>query len=200
MSDVRNRTYRYGPVNQCIYCGTEDGTLSGEHILAAALGGNIEILRASCLECQEIINKSIENPVLSKMLRDIRYKRKTGLRRRKTRPRTTRILTFSEHVDTDYISSEIMQKASYIEMEYETCPILTVWPIFREPRILQKLPHSINFSQHLIALQHYVDSSSLHGARSSMLYKQQVNFALLMRMLAKTAHGFSVLHFWAERV
>jgi hypothetical protein len=47
---------RYGPVGECIYCGTDGGAegLRSEHIMPLSLGGKAELLEASCRKCEGI--------------------------------------------------------------------------------------------------------------------------------------------------
>lgn len=48
----------YDPVGYCIYCGSKEGTLSAEHIVAYALGGKWILPRASCEECGKMTSKT----------------------------------------------------------------------------------------------------------------------------------------------
>jgi hypothetical protein len=45
---------RYDPVGECIYCGSDGGSegLGSEHIMPFSLGGNAELLEASCRTCE----------------------------------------------------------------------------------------------------------------------------------------------------
>lgn len=43
----------YSPVGRCIYCGTTEGKLTTEHIIAFALGGNVTLPKASCKSCAD---------------------------------------------------------------------------------------------------------------------------------------------------
>lgn len=38
---------KFGPVDQCIYCGRADGELSSEHVIPYSLDGTIQLARAS---------------------------------------------------------------------------------------------------------------------------------------------------------
>lgn len=46
----------YGPVGECIYCGSDGGNegLRSEHIIPFSLGGNTELLKASCRICEGV--------------------------------------------------------------------------------------------------------------------------------------------------
>lgn len=52
--DIQGKTY--GPVGQCIYCGSNGGSdgLRSEHIMPYSLGGNTELLAASCKKCEGV--------------------------------------------------------------------------------------------------------------------------------------------------
>lgn len=47
---------RYGPVGECIYCGSDGGAdgLRSEHVIPFSLGGNTELLVASCRKCEGV--------------------------------------------------------------------------------------------------------------------------------------------------
>jgi hypothetical protein len=68
---------RFGPVGRCIYCGAtrysmDRAKLGKEHIIPEGIGGNLELLEASCFRCEKIINKS-ERVFQTKMFDPIRY-------------------------------------------------------------------------------------------------------------------------------
>jgi hypothetical protein len=72
---------KYDPVHKCIYCdaevySTDPGgrlhPLGGEHIIAEALGGTIELLLASCQKCERATGSIVENDVLGRTLKALR--------------------------------------------------------------------------------------------------------------------------------
>ena len=82
--------HRYAAVGHCIYCGTTDlppcaRRFSDEHIMPLALNGGLILPEASCLHCARIINKEIENHVLSEEWGHFRAKHKLPTRRPKKR-------------------------------------------------------------------------------------------------------------------
>ena len=65
----------YPPVGSCIYCGKnrlpnhgrrKPSRFHDEHIVPLALGGKMVLPEASCVKCESLINKQIENYVLRK--------------------------------------------------------------------------------------------------------------------------------------
>ncbi len=67
--EVPRRPIRLGrwavfpPAGFCIYCGRTDVDLTDEHVVPAALGGDVVLPLASCDDCQKIINQQIEQPI-----------------------------------------------------------------------------------------------------------------------------------------
>src|SRR5690349_19487842 len=59
----------YPPAGRCIYCPPSRSQWPGltrEHIVPDKFGGKLILPQASCLDCQAIINKEIETPMLTK--------------------------------------------------------------------------------------------------------------------------------------
>jgi hypothetical protein len=56
----------YGLVGRCIYCGTQEGDLTREHIIPAGLGGRMILPRASCEKCADA-TKKVEQTCLRTM-------------------------------------------------------------------------------------------------------------------------------------
>ena len=86
-------THRYQTVGQCIYCGTTDlptgvGRFGDEHIVPLALNGSLILPEASCRSCEKIINREIENQLLSDEWKYFRMKHRLPTRRPRNRPKT----------------------------------------------------------------------------------------------------------------
>ena len=86
-------THRYAPVGRCIYCGTTDlppgvRRFSDEHVVPLALNGGLVLPEASCRDCERIINKEIESPLLSAEWGHFRAKYGLPTRRPKNRSKT----------------------------------------------------------------------------------------------------------------
>ncbi len=54
MKQVHTSSYSLG---YCMYCGTSKGKLTKEHIVPYSLGGDLTAEKASCDQCQKIINR-----------------------------------------------------------------------------------------------------------------------------------------------
>ncbi len=81
---------KYGPIGFCVYCGAEEslpyGVLSSEHIIPEGLGGEDEILGASCRTCAGITSE-FERRCLRGFFAEVRaFLGAYGRRRPETRP------------------------------------------------------------------------------------------------------------------
>jgi HNH endonuclease len=78
---------KYPPVGRCIYCGSDGGTagLSSEHIVPFSLGGNVEILKASCADCAKITSR-LERHLAREIFWELRIHTNTQTRRPYERP------------------------------------------------------------------------------------------------------------------
>lgn len=86
----------YPPVGLCIYCGSTNGALSKEHIIAYGLGGNLILPKASCESCAKI-TRDVEQFCLRPMLGPFRIRLNLPTRRPKERPNVLAI----EYIRTD---------------------------------------------------------------------------------------------------
>src|SRR4051794_2543668 len=87
----------YPPVGRCIYCGETKlprGVLrfGNEHIIPLALGGNLVLPEASCRECEKIINREIENPILRQEWGHLRTRRDFPSRNKALRKHRTHLM------------------------------------------------------------------------------------------------------------
>ena len=87
---------RYAPVGQCIYCGIVDvppgmKRFHDEHIVPLALNGTLILPEASCRQCERVINKEIENRLLSEEYARFRAKHGLPTRRPKDRKKTVKL-------------------------------------------------------------------------------------------------------------
>ena len=81
------RTQKFSPVGECIYCGARGSEveLTDEHIVPYSLGGNVQLLQASCKPCARITG-ALEGYVGRKVLWDFRVHAKIPTRRPSERP------------------------------------------------------------------------------------------------------------------
>ena len=84
-------SYKYDPIQRCIYCGTTEGPLGDEHILPLSFGGNLVLPRSSCRECEKTINSQIEGPILQSEWGDFRIRHSFPTRNKKGRRSTTEL-------------------------------------------------------------------------------------------------------------
>lgn len=87
---------RYAPVGQCIYCGIVDvpegmKRFHDEHIVPLALNGALVLPEASCRQCERIINREIENRLLTEEYGRFRMKHGLPTRRPKNRKKTVKL-------------------------------------------------------------------------------------------------------------
>ena len=71
----------YPPFGKCIYCNSNvysqnphirKSPLGAEHVIAEGLGGTLELLEASCQECEEATGAVVEGDVLGRTMKAIR--------------------------------------------------------------------------------------------------------------------------------
>ena len=75
---------KYASFGRCVYCG-ETANLTDEHIIPFGLHGYQEIVKGSCVACQDI-TKRFEEDCLKKMFGPARYHLNLRTRRPKERP------------------------------------------------------------------------------------------------------------------
>ena len=112
---------KFEPVGHCIYCGSTD-LLSDEHIVPYALGGNLELPKASCEKCRKITAK-FEGRVLRGSMWAVRTILNVQSRRPHARP-TKGKLTISRDGKEEIVWLPIT--------EY---PVALAFPIFAPPTV-----------------------------------------------------------------
>src|SRR5689334_21388580 len=80
---------KIGPIGRCIYCKADGATtrLTTEHAVPYALGGDVEILQASCKQCSDLTSR-FEGSCLRGILMEARTYTGMKTRRPKDRPKT----------------------------------------------------------------------------------------------------------------
>jgi len=131
---------------ECIYCGArgDDVELTDEHIIPFSLGGNVEILRASCKACAAITS-GLELHLGRKVLWDHRVHAKIPTRRSKERPDTlpTRVsVGFGEE--------------QTLHLPIQDHPYFLPMPIWGLPGILTGSQPSAQFPQEMAHLFHHI--------------------------------------------
>lgn len=170
----------YEPVRTCIYCGASDCRLTLEHVIPAALWGNLELPEACCLECQPRINK-FEQPVLRTMLGNFRATHGMAKRRKKSRP-TLLPITADMHRTAEVTSIKQVPVAEFPRM---------LQLLRQEPAgLLVGRSHSSTLSLDISWNLWGPDANRLMNAATLNLgLVDQKSFCL---MLAKIAHAYVI--------
>jgi len=175
-------------IGKCIYCGGSDSKLTDEHIIpyGLLLEGQEELVleKASCVSCQEIINK-VETNVLKVLLKQPRSV--LGFR---SRHKTHK----NEHV------AKIDNKEVQVKMG-EIGAWITL-PEFNKPHLGTKEQEGIDvIGTSLIVYNHEVFTEKMKKkeiSSISMTFKYEP--AYFARFIAKIAHGFFVYKFGLDRL
>lgn len=85
-------TFNYPPVGHCIYCDSPTTDLGDEHIIPFALNGGMVLPKASCHQCEKII-QPYEMTVARRIFGHFRIKHNVQTRNKKQRPDNIRIGT-----------------------------------------------------------------------------------------------------------
>jgi hypothetical protein len=75
----------FGPVGRCIYCGSDTGKLTSEHIWPYFIGGNTELEGSSCHACQDTTSY-LDGYCANNIFKSIRHHHQIQTRSRKSRP------------------------------------------------------------------------------------------------------------------
>ena len=127
---------------ECIYCGAraDDVELTDEHIIPFSLGGNVEILKASCKPCAAITS-DLELHLGRKVLWDHRVHAKMPTRRPKDRPET-----LSARVSVGFGKEQILH------LPIQDHPYFLPMPIWGLPGALTGALPSALFPQEMVHL------------------------------------------------
>jgi len=174
---------RYDPVDQCIYCGAGAPTpLGDEHIIPYSLNGTHILPKASCRECERIINKEIETFCLRQMLIQPRLHFGLKTRNPSQRPSTLPIMT-----------NELSEK----EVPVADHPLCLMLPQLSVPSVLTGEPDSEYFAMKMwtcreLAWDEKMDQIGGEGSVSSF------NPGRFARFLAKIAHATTAARLGVE--
>jgi hypothetical protein len=137
---------RFPPPGECIYCGARgDGVeLTDEHIIPFSLGGNVEIVKASCKPCAQITG-DLEFHVGRKVLWDYRLHAGIQTRRPKERPDT-----LPARVSVAFGPEQVM------ELPIQDHPYFTAMPIWGMPGLLCGTQASAQFEHEKAHLFYYI--------------------------------------------
>jgi hypothetical protein len=176
----------FEPVNECIYCGAlsyardSPRYLATEHIIPEAINGEMLLPRASCRNCERIINP-FETAILRSALLGCRTHLKLKTKRPKDRPKSLPVFS-----DTPNGQVKTMIPVEH----YPATMILLTIP----PPCLINGPDVISWQRGVFTYQFEPYKNKLLNAiyRLTNWAHASLDTFSLLRMLAKIAHGYAV--------
>lgn len=180
MIEVYPSSYSLG---YCMYCGTNKSKLTKEHIVPYSLEGDLTAESASCVQCQEIINK-YETDCTRKMLGSARAI--LGYRsRKKTTAASELNMPLGKHNGNE------LSHAGNFSVPKSRFPLVVVLPILGRPGLLSGKENTWSgqcwsFSEQKIGTEFVqINGDETEPVRLLSL----MNPISWFRMIAKVAHG-----------
>lgn len=184
---------QFAGFGECIYCGASgnDTELTDEHVVALSLGGNVEILDASCKQCAKETSKC-EQEISRNALYDFRTHTNIQTRRPKKRPRE---LPFSVEVEGDELK--------ILTVPIQDHPFFTPMPVWGMPGLLRgtqpDAPWAIKDKAHLFYSIPDNISQTLgleHGQKAEIRIPEfNINHERYARAIAKIAYCQAVIRY-----
>ena len=178
MTQLDFKYTKFGPVDRCIYCGT-DVELTDEHIIPYALGGGLQLVKASCLECAGMTHK-FEGVVGRQIFGPIRTRFEFPTRHKKDRP---------AHMPLTVLRGGVREQVEIARQEH---------PAFTPVAWLQpcKILDGYEGLQRPIRIKILANEGVTAEQLGSDTIEIEATFNLLafQRFLAKIAHCFAVLN------
>lgn len=164
----------------CIYCGGSDGKLTDEHPVPNAFGGRHILPKASCGQCQKIINEEVEQYCLSTLLGVPRVYFELRSHKRPPRRQSLRVKRPDGKIERIQVSPEDM-------------PLIAALPCFPLPTILENRAPTSTFHGQLWAHMPHQETLAALGAEA--LVSESIDPGKFARFLAKMAycHGIAAL-------
>jgi hypothetical protein len=190
------KTYEDGP-GFCIYCPASAPAIDDlrrEHIIPIKLGGQLVLHRASCTKCQDIINKEIETPTLTRMWLAPRTHLGLKTSQKRNALRVGRWRDTGEAFPPDMGEVEFR----WDDIPLSDHPFVIIHPWFRPPGILWNEDPTKGF--HMWGTNAYVEAKppvSPPGERTANF--EPFNPDLFCRSIAKIAHSAAMAEFGAGR-
>jgi hypothetical protein len=170
--------------DRCIYCGTQDGPLSDEHIIPESIGGKLVLPRAAC-PCGEEMTHGFEGKVVRQVFQQAR--RQFGIRGKRRRRSAD-----SEFLPLYDASDGQDDRPPSKKLHPEDHPSMLVLPHWNPPTLLgtRILAHGEKDSPFPADVWHLFDTG--RGLRGLNIFEiEQIPF---YRFLAKIAHSACVAH------
>jgi hypothetical protein len=186
--DIQGKTF--GPVGRCIYCGVDgnDEKLDSEHIVPFSLGGNAELLEASCKRCAKIT--SYLDGYLGKNS-FYEYRVHVGIQTRRPKVRPNALPATIEYLDR-------IETTTYPIADH---PFFTILPLFGRATLLQGEPPTEVFPVWKAVAYHYFPdnlSETLRlqlGEQAKVHARREINLATFGRAIAKIAYCHAVIRY-----
>lgn len=118
---ITNQQFR--PYGKCIYCGTQDGELSDEHIIPHGLSGPFILPKASCTKCSGITSR-FERRVLRGPMWPVRAHLQLKSRRRSLAPKSAPLTIWRGG------------RSERVELPLAEHPLVLAFPVFMPPSVL----------------------------------------------------------------
>ncbi|RYZ14915.1 MAG: hypothetical protein EOP49_53400 [Sphingobacteriales bacterium] len=184
-----------GHIGRCIYDPSHPGPFTDEHILADGLGGEFMLTNASCLICQAKINTQIEQPIMMRMMKAIRYRRDIGTRGINKRPPNLPVFKPREVGNTASENLSDIADWERIDLPRKEHPSLLVLPVLNQPEFFRDFapPSTKPWFQ---GMWQHIEPSPHRGADGVPIKTQtKFNVEVFCRLIAKTAHCAAVQKF-----
>ena len=173
-------SHKYDPIGKCIYCKRTTVSLSDEHIVPLAFGGDLILPKSSCMDCAERINSQIEQPILRSDWGNFRIKHECPTRNKnKVRP-----------------SNVELCKPDGFPMEIPIREYSTIVPLydFNEARIWSRVPARENdFTMSVLASSNEeVAMQSTRYAEWDQAHRFVAKPYSFARWIAKIGYGYAI--------
>ena len=179
---------RYAGYGRCIYCGSDGGEegLRDEHIIPLALGGRTIIEKASCRECERLINP-VDTHLAKAVYGDFRVHTKAPTRNPKERPS---VLPASFTVEG---------KDLKLDLPVADHPYTLALPVWGDAGFFRGAPIDAPVPEPLMHLYHFMPSNmretlGLTESEDFRIWSSgRINATLFARGIAKIAYCHLVL-------
>jgi hypothetical protein len=174
---IKKDYHTYPPAGRCIYCGSTEGNLSKEHIVAYALNGNWVLPKASCRTCQEIIQK-YEEACLRVMFKPLR----------------TRLGMQSRRPKEDHLNVEVTRRdgtRGTIRVHHKDFPVVAYGMHLPAAGIVVGHPPTDKFHTTILFRFHEGEVEKFREGVAGIVKIGAFDATAFMRMLAKIAYSFA---------
>jgi hypothetical protein len=180
---------KYGPVGECIYCGSDGGSdgLRSEHIMPYSLGGNAELLAASCKDC-EAITSYLDGYLGRSIYYHLRVHANTQTR--------------SKYPDLLPVEVETSTGKDQLLVPSQDQPFFLKMPFWAPPGVLRGISPSPQFAAEQLKVYWSVPPGFRHSIgipddeeiRVNDTATRPVNYPTFARAIAKIAYAHAVAH------